>query len=203
MRREMSSTKQSGGGRMAVEEVRGRLIEAATHLLRQRPPSEVSVREIASRAGVNHGLVHRHFGGKDALVAAVLESIFRKTGRAIVDTLDADPEEAVYRGMKVLMGERWIAAVVAHLLLSSGTEGIPEASMMPVFRRRAGEDPDERLRMVVAVGESAVLGWMLFEPLVARGTGFDSMDEDARLRLFSATLTQHLRGLLDGSRSSM
>jgi hypothetical protein len=101
------------------------------------------------------------------------------------------------------MGERWIAGVVAHLLLSSGTDSIPEASMMPVFRRRLGEDPDEQMRMVVAVGESAVLGWMLFGPLVARGTGLESLDDDARLRLFSRTLAAHLKGLLDGSSQQM
>ncbi len=183
--------------RLSSEQSRTLLIQAATELLRQRPPGEVSVREIAARAGVNHGLVHRHFDGKDGLVSAVLESIFRQTGRAIVDRMDRDPAEAVYQGLSVLMAERWIAAVVAHLLARGFPEGIPEASMMPVFDQRMKE-PDQEMRMVVAVGEAATLGWMLFEPLVARGTGLEDMEPEARLRLFANTLAANLAPLLDG-----
>lgn len=183
--------------RLSSEQSSARLIEAATELLRQRPPGEVSVREIAARAGVNHGLIHRHFGGKDGLVSAVLERIFRQTGRTIVASMDSDPAEAVYQGLKVLMRERWIAPVVAHLLASrGGPEGIPEASMMSVFGRRLGQDVSPQVRMVVAVGEAATLGWMLFEPLVARGTGLEGLDADQRLRLFASTLAAHLAPLL-------
>ncbi|MFT6752078.1 MAG: AcrR family transcriptional regulator [Candidatus Azotimanducaceae bacterium] len=32
----------------------------------------VSVREIARVAGVNHGLVHRYFGGRDGLIRAAI-----------------------------------------------------------------------------------------------------------------------------------
>ena len=46
------------------------LIDAAIALLAERGPAAVSVRDIATRAGVNHGLVHRHFGSKQALVRA-------------------------------------------------------------------------------------------------------------------------------------
>ena len=35
----------------------------------------VSVRQIAAKAGVNHALVHRYFGAKDDMVAAILLSV--------------------------------------------------------------------------------------------------------------------------------
>ena len=187
--------------RLSADEARQRLVEAATALFRERPLQEVSVRDIAAAAGVNHGLVHRYFGGRDGLLQAVLAHIFRATARAIEASMDEDLDRAVLDGMRVLLEERWIAAVVAHLLqVRASPEGIPEASMMPVVRRRLGVDPPPEQAAQLAVAEAAVLGWMLFEPLVARGTGLDALDDEARLALFSKVLSGTLGPALRGDR---
>lgn len=47
-----------------------RLITATLELCRERPFGDVSVRDIAARADVNHGFVHRWFGSKADLVLA-------------------------------------------------------------------------------------------------------------------------------------
>jgi AcrR family transcriptional regulator len=47
------------------------LIAAATQLIREKPFSEVGVREIGQLADVNHGFVHTWFGGKNELLRAV------------------------------------------------------------------------------------------------------------------------------------
>ncbi|MEO6122927.1 MAG: TetR/AcrR family transcriptional regulator [Ilumatobacteraceae bacterium] len=50
------------------------LVSAAKAMLPERAPSSVSGRELATRAGVNYGLIHHYFGGKDAVFReAVLE----------------------------------------------------------------------------------------------------------------------------------
>ena len=49
-----------------------RLIEAAKQLVREKPFSEVGVRDIALLADVNHGFVHTWFGGKNELLLAVV-----------------------------------------------------------------------------------------------------------------------------------
>ena len=48
-----------------------RLIEAAKQLIREKPFSEVGVRDIGLLADVNHGFVHTWFGGKNELLRAV------------------------------------------------------------------------------------------------------------------------------------
>jgi len=48
-----------------------RLIAAAKQLIREKPFSEVGVREIGQLADVNHGFVHTWFGGKNELLRAV------------------------------------------------------------------------------------------------------------------------------------
>ncbi|MCB9760715.1 MAG: TetR/AcrR family transcriptional regulator [Alphaproteobacteria bacterium] len=184
--------------RLSADESRARLIEAAADLLRERPPAEVSVREIAAAAGVNHGLVHRLFGGKTGLVRAVLRRVYRQTGAAIDARLDDDLEDALVQGLEVLQRERWIVDVMAHVMLTErSAEGLPRAGMMPLVRARlgaSGEDAD--VAAVVAVGEAAVLGWLLFEPLVARGTGLDQRPPAERARAIARVLADQFGSLL-------
>jgi AcrR family transcriptional regulator len=54
------------------DEVVQATIRAAAELFAQRNPSQVSVREIATRAGVSHALVHRYLGTKDDIFRAAL-----------------------------------------------------------------------------------------------------------------------------------
>ena len=54
-------------GRRLSEE---RLLAAAGDLLVDVGPHGATVREIARRAGVNHGLVHHYFGSKEQLLRA-------------------------------------------------------------------------------------------------------------------------------------
>ena len=51
-----------------------RLIQAAKQLIREKPFSEVGVRDIALLADVNHGFVHTWFGGKNELFLAVVRN---------------------------------------------------------------------------------------------------------------------------------
>ncbi len=49
------------------------LVAAAVDLFAMRGPASVSVRDVGRAAGVNQGLIYRHFGSKQALVAAAFE----------------------------------------------------------------------------------------------------------------------------------
>lgn len=49
------------------------LIMAAGELFAEHGIDAVSVRDIAGKAGVNIGLIHYHFGGKDGLIEAVMD----------------------------------------------------------------------------------------------------------------------------------
>ena len=64
---EKSSIKARGS-----DAVKAALIEAAAKMLGEMAPSRISVRDVAERAGVNHGQVHHYFGGKRALLKAAM-----------------------------------------------------------------------------------------------------------------------------------
>lgn len=54
------------------------LIRSAAELFAEHGVSGVSLREIATHAGVNHGLIHRHFGSKDNLRKKTQEHLAKK-----------------------------------------------------------------------------------------------------------------------------
>ncbi|MFT4036053.1 MAG: TetR/AcrR family transcriptional regulator [Patulibacter sp.] len=66
---------------------RDRTLDAAAQLLRDEGPGALSVRRIASAAGLSTMAIYHHFGGKDGLVEALYEDGFR----ALEDALAAAP----------------------------------------------------------------------------------------------------------------
>lgn len=48
------------------------ILLAAGELFTTRGPSQVSLREVAERAGVNYGLIHHYFGTKEALLSELM-----------------------------------------------------------------------------------------------------------------------------------
>jgi AcrR family transcriptional regulator len=62
-----------------------RLIEAAIQLVRERPFSEVGVRDIAAAADVNHGFVHTWFGSKNDLLIAATRQLVEKAASRVAD----------------------------------------------------------------------------------------------------------------------
>ena len=117
--------------------VRAALIEAAARCFAERGINATPIRDIASRAKVNHGLIHRHFGGKDGLLRALLAQLSEEVNRTL-DERFADglppPRELIplIFGGTERVGLHW--RVVERALL----EGLsPEAlqSDFPVFRR--------------------------------------------------------------------
>lgn len=58
--------------RMGVEERREQLISVAQELFSRRPPTEVSIDDIATAAGISRPLIYHYFPGKDSLYDEVV-----------------------------------------------------------------------------------------------------------------------------------
>jgi AcrR family transcriptional regulator len=90
-----------------------RLVEATIELAREQPFGEISAREIARRADMNHGYVHVWFGSKAGLIHAAYvrqtERLFETfTSRELTLTVDAliDPDvELLFRLLGRLQNE--------------------------------------------------------------------------------------------------
>ncbi|WP_280271877.1 TetR/AcrR family transcriptional regulator [Nocardia wallacei] len=74
------------------------LLQAAGEIFSDRPADEVTVDEIADRAGVAVGSIYNHFGSKAGLHAAVVERVL-DVDRRFMDlafTADRSPAEQIY-----------------------------------------------------------------------------------------------------------
>jgi AcrR family transcriptional regulator len=162
------------------EEVGAAILEAATDLFAERGPAATSIRDIAARSKVNHGLIFRHFGAKDQLVGAVLDHLGATTTALLQnDPSPADAERALDRHMRVM----------ARTLL----DGYPAGKLQSRFpgasqlydgirsRHGPGRDGDVSARLAVANAFALQFGWRLFAPFLRSATGLDELT-DAEVR---------------------
>src|SRR6201987_3026080 len=158
------------------EEVAAAILDAATHLFAERGPAATSIRDIAARSKVNHGLVFRHFGTKEQLVGAVLDHLGANLTDLLRSGAPADVlEPALDRQMRVM----------ARTLL----DGYPAAQLQKRFPNiaalldgvRPWHDNDTSARLAVANALALQFGWRLFAPILRSATGIDELT-DAELR---------------------
>ena len=163
------------------EAVKAALIDAAAELFAARGPSAVGVREIARHAGVNHGLVHRHFGSKEALLRAVMTSLSKRVSASIGPP---SPEERLTELLIPIFEQaedtqqHWRILAMALLEGRSPSDiqaGFPVFHRLLAAARRA--DPDGMsaeafTSILVAMG----LGMLVFAPWLQAAS---AQDEDA------------------------
>jgi TetR/AcrR family transcriptional regulator, regulator of cefoperazone and chloramphenicol sensitivity len=101
---------------------RAAIREAALRLFAERDPDAVTVRQIASEAGVSPALVIHHFGNKAGLRAVVDEHVARRF-EEIVGALEDDLAESLTGGNAASLAEAFVAA-------------FPPDSAIPAYLRR-------------------------------------------------------------------
>ncbi len=103
-------------GREAVVKA---LIEAAAELFSKRGVKNVSLREISAHAGVNLGLIHRHFGSKEALRLSAQEYLSDKFQEQL-----GDPEnfEDAFLRLRQVKDKR-VIGMLTRSLLEDAVEG--------------------------------------------------------------------------------
>jgi TetR/AcrR family transcriptional regulator, repressor for neighboring sulfatase len=183
------------------DEVVEALLDAAERLFGEAGPGDVSLREIARAAGVNHGLVHRHFGTRDDLVDRLMERMAarwteeleatRDYAAAIETILGSDDEAPTTAGA-------WLRLLAWSLL----TE--PPARSGAVQRRYAtldrlppllteGEQEDPAITTAAAI--ALVFGWRFFHPYIRAALHLDDADFGA----LQDAMRAHLHRLVDGA----
>jgi AcrR family transcriptional regulator len=111
----------------ANDPVRARLLATARDLFSAKGFEETSVREITAAAGANLGAITYHFGSKEALYLASIESV----ADPLVDAVAA---ASMRSGSAVDRLEAVVRAVLGHLSSNSGAPRI-------LLRELAGDRP--------------------------------------------------------------
>jgi TetR/AcrR family transcriptional regulator, repressor for neighboring sulfatase len=184
--------------RLSPDETRARLVAACVDVLETSGPAGVSVRDVAARAGVNHGMVHRYFKTKDALLAAAIAHLSAEAHRAGPDAALTASSFAYLRGHPELV------QLVARACLDGPDELLAIAAPTPdrleaiaarirLALARAHLDRAVDAHLVNAFATAALLGWFTFQPLLRRGYGLPA-DADDRLAALLAMLDQLVAG---------
>jgi len=183
------------------ESSREALVRAATALLAERGPARVSTREIAAVAGVNNGLIHRHFTTKDALVRETLARLAADIAAAEEGT-DADVAKLL-RFLEAAAEHPTYWKLLARCILDGKS---PQELQMdfPTVRRvvdllehlqasgalAGGRDPRTLATLFLAMA----LGWFIFEPWLVQAVGIEARDR-AELRRELVETAMGLLGL--------
>ncbi len=155
-------------GRDAGARVRPIVLSHAADLFAERGPAATSLRDIADRSGVNAGLIFRHIGNKEAIVASVLDYL----AEDLVSARDA----GATRDLVEARAERsW--KVIARALLDGFDVGrlqhrFPNIEQLLAAARDHHGD-EHAARVATADALAFQLGWRLFGPFLKAATGLN------------------------------
>jgi len=180
------------------EKVKAALIEAACDMLAESGPNTMSVRNVAARAGVNHGQVHHCFGGKQGLIEAAVAQLAQEHYTNAHERAGAE-----LLPPPLTLGEdaQYLQAIVRLVLdgdVETATQEIRSGISIPVEARKhitqhysKGNVPTE-VKARFAVSLAVELGWAALEPYILRLADVRKKEQDA-VREEARTLIHGLR----------
>lgn len=167
------------------EAVQAALIQAAGELLGEVGPQRVSVREVADRAGVNHGQVHHYFGGKRGLLKAAMADLARRHfsrarelsgGSVFPPALSLAEDRPYSRALcqSIMEGDLELASIELEEDVSP-----PRHILRALQTRDSTIEHDVDLKARLAIVAAMQLGWAAFEDFIVLITDLDDQDRNA------------------------
>lgn len=174
------STPERPTGRDAV---RRAILSTARSVFAAQGP-RASIRVVAEAAGVNPGLIHRHIGNKDDLLAAVLEQGLEHGQTRIRATSDAG--QAVREMLSGATANPDFSRLLVWLSLDPGSVGRPllDASSRPALEVTRMSAPPPLSDLHVAVALTVIYAWPVLRDQVLDVLEIapeDRADADARI----------------------
>ncbi|SRX79098.1 putative transcriptional regulatory protein [Mycobacterium tuberculosis H37Rv] [Mycolicibacterium parafortuitum] len=138
----------------------------AADLFAERGPAATSLRDIAARSNINQGLIFRHIGNKEAVVAAVLEYLADDLAEA--QRSGAPRDEILARAQRswtVIARTQWDGYDVGRL-----QQRFPNIeTLIATAGRYTDDEPTARLATADALAMQ--LGWHVFGPFLRIAAG--------------------------------
>ena len=164
------------------------MLRSAAELFAERGPAATSIRDIAAHSRVNHGLIHRHFGGKDRLVAAVLDYLGGHLADLLAEGADgARVSVAVERQLRVIARVSLDGYQIGEL-----QERFPTMEIL-LESVRARHSSEQAARLAAAHAIALQMGWCLFGGFLRASTGLDDVDD----RTFARSVGETVARILD------
>jgi AcrR family transcriptional regulator len=187
------------------ERTRNEILRAARELFAEKAIPAVSVREIATAAGVDHALVHRYFGTREEMVAEILRREIAAVTTAVPADLPAsgvDSRELLRELIARSFAERRTAMLLIMRAELAGLEperligddvlsplGVMTRELRASQARREGQMDEQTDRwddfpdaaLVSAVVGAAIFAFVAMAPWLMREVGLGPDDLDKRL----------------------
>jgi TetR/AcrR family transcriptional regulator len=149
---------------------RERILAAAAEAFAAHGLRGARVQEIVARAGVNERMLYHHFGDKDGLYRAVVESFLTSVAAGIEGALDAPATDPVER-LRAILG-RYFEAMATHpdivrVFLHEVLAGWPSQAKMKELRREIDARITTRIFAFFAEAERAGVFREGIDPRVA------------------------------------
>jgi AcrR family transcriptional regulator len=144
--------------RLATDARRQQLLHAGVELLRVRTPDEISVDDVARRAGISRGLLYHYFDDKDAFVVAVLEQASEELRQALRGNRQGSGRDRLEAAI-----DAFIAYAEAHAagFRAVLTGGVANRNVAALIERTRERDLDAFVAGVAAIAP---------DPETARGS---------------------------------
>lgn len=143
-----------------------RILAAATELFAQRGYSGASVKELAEAAGVNIALISYHFGGKEKLYEAVLESQFAQINE-IIERIDQVELSAVERIRRIGQISLLLHEKCPHFNRLMLSENVNPNRFYEARMQEHARDFRKRIQQIIDAGIEAAELRDDFDPQVA------------------------------------
>jgi AcrR family transcriptional regulator len=158
--------------------VRSALVEAAADLFADK--GDASVRAVAERAGVNHGLVHHYLGGKPGLRAAVLERLAASIHSGLGRPSGGSVRDIGLAALRAVQADPRFVKILARALLDGDLPTQLQTSFPVVARLREAAPVDPAIaRAAIAEGLALGLGALVFGPWIRAALEIDEAQFDA------------------------
>ena len=175
-------------GRKNVEK---RLIDSAAELLSSLGPNQLSIRDIALHAGVNHAQIHHYFGGKQGL----LEATYKQLAFTHIQQLERRNIGAMNLGDEPLSEvtdlyfNALIRAVIdgkMDLLLAQRDSGLSmsEKTLSELTKLRGASKPSADDKAAVALVMVMEFGWATSKAYIKETLNISDKEMKVFMKLF-------------------
>jgi AcrR family transcriptional regulator len=171
------------------DEVVDSIIEATLSLWESKGPANLTLRGIAQRAGVNYGLVYRHFGTKEAVIRAAMNKRLEIGLEVIADCEDLTDVMEVFLHHSSGTYARLLAWATLQYVLDDilPPEDLVLRRVLELAEQEPDKDAGDRTETAVKVGSLIAMayGWRLFESYLVPELGLKGLDRselDSRIR---------------------
>jgi TetR/AcrR family transcriptional regulator, repressor for neighboring sulfatase len=180
-------------------ETKALILASARDLFADRGVENVSVRDVARRAGVQHSLVHRYFGTKEDIVREITRAEVESIAD-ITPPLEASAEVSLAGLRQILLSLLSERRTTVKLILQAELSGLepemilrerrrPEQLLAEWMRAHRPPEPTTALTLADPAAVSAIVGAAIMSlagagPWILSGAGLDPDEFDQRKEEF-------------------